>query len=43
MDQEPVLLLIHVMPVVHRTYPWQVAPQQSLLPFGPDAQVYATT
>lgn len=28
----------HVMPVVHRAYPWQVAPQQSLLPFRPDAQ-----
>ena len=26
------------MPVVHRAYPWQVALQQSLLPFGRDAQ-----
>jgi hypothetical protein len=29
-----------VIPVVHRTYPYQVALQQSLLPFQPDAQVY---
>ena len=31
----------HVMAVVHQTYPWPVALQQSRFPFWPDAQVYA--